>query len=563
MLDVIARSHRGRTCKLLSDSMAISTPFVVQSFDGKSDLPVFIEKGDLRRLWAFGEPVDLDFDLRKSYSSKGRGERRESKKVLLMALPWFDEPISDDIEIVIVTNGFELRRDPRRLIDLVVELREKIGYNRLLGIFGIADPSILSLLIYMGVDVFDDSFVKGAGAMGIETMSEGALITKDDPTGTNVEELLRECNKASRFIEAGRLRELVDQRAPSSPTSVALLRLFDKNGYSYQEEACPVVGSKFTCNTPQSLRRADIARYQSRIAERYSKPSHKRVLLLLPCSAKKPYHTSKSHKAFSSAIHTASHDALVHEVIVTSPLGIVPRELDVFFPADSYDIPVTGEWSFDEKEMIDRMARLIHSQGYDKVVCHLGDDYELVKGLGEMTCTVIDDDGTSFESLKNLDLVLRQVTKGMDVPDYQVDRKESMRSILRFQFGAEVADSLLDGGYVLGKFPYWKIMRDSENGEKTQMGMLTPERQMASLTLEGAECLKDAGLNCVEMTDFEIKGNLFAVGVVSADERIRIGDDVAIILNGKVEAVGVAMMSGREMVQLRRGIAVKVRHKRK
>jgi len=143
--------------------------------------------------------------------------------------------------------------------------------------------------------------------------------------------------------------------------------------------------------------------------------------------------------------------------------------------------------------------------------------------------------------------------------DYPTDRTETIRSVLTFQFGEEIADVLMDDKtFGMGKFPYWKIMRD-----KVQLGMMTAERGMISLTLEGAELLAPTGHHVVEMTDFELKGNLFAVGVVKADPDIRIGDEAIVTLNGKVKAVGVAMMSGREMTELKRGIAVRIRHKSK
>ena len=65
------------------------------------------------------------------------------------------------------------------------------------------------------------------------------------------------------------------------------------------------------------------------------------------------------------------------------------------------------------------------------------------------------------------------------------------------------------------------------------------------------------------MGDFDLSGNLFAVGVSEADSRIRAGDEVAIVRNGELEGVGVAAMSGEEMAQSRRGEAVRVRHKKK
>ena len=152
----------------------------------------------------------------------------------------------------------------------------------------------------------------------------------------------------------------------------------------------------------------------------------------------------------------------------------------------------------------------------------------------------------------------------MEPVDYLVDRNNLARGLLEFQFGKEMADLLMDENtYAIGKFPYWKFIREDpeDRKRKTQIGMMTPERGMVSLTLEGAEILAGAGYATVEIMDFELKGNLFAVGVVKADPRIRIGDEAIIVCDGQVRGVGVAMMCGREMTDLKRGIAVKVRHK--
>ncbi|MBR2093747.1 MAG: queuine tRNA-ribosyltransferase containing PUA domain protein, partial [Candidatus Methanomethylophilaceae archaeon] len=134
------------------------------------------------------------------------------------------------------------------------------------------------------------------------------------------------------------------------------------------------------------------------------------------------------------------------------------------------------------------------------------------------------------------------------------------------QFGKEAADALTDEDtYAIGKFPYWKLIREDhdDRSKKTQLGMMTPERGMMSLTLEGARIVAALGQNTVEVMDFEMKGSLFAVGVVSADPRIRIGDEAIAVCNGEVRGVGVAMMCGREMADLKRGVAVKIRHKLK
>ena len=557
MLDIVARSQRGRVCEYTRGEVSVTTPFMIGS-----EGPVSIRSAEGGRVMDFfGTEVPLESGLLTTASSGMASDAVVKDGVQVVRLPLPDELVVDDsVEMVVVPNAYELRKDPRRIVDAVVRLREACGFGRLLCMLGIGEPSTVALLSYMGVDVFDDSLPRAAGLEHVLLMPEAEVAMGDgDVVGANIDYMVAELAKTRMFIEADRLRELADQRSFSSPSNVALLRIYDQNAYQYAEETCSTVGCRFSCNSTQALRRPDLKRYRDRMGS-YRKPEHKRILLLLPCSAKKPYHISKTHRAFASAIHTAQHDTLVHEVIVTSPLGMVPRELDACYPANSYDIPVTGEWKCEEKAMIRKMVGDLIAQGYDKVICHLGEDYELVEGLAEMECTVVGDP-TSPKSLENLDKALRAAAKGMETVDYLVDRNNLARGLLEFQFGRDIADLLMDGDtYAIGKFPYWKFIREVD-GKKIQMGMMTPERGMVSLTLEGAEVLAKAGYATVEIMDFELKGNLFAVGVVRADPRIRIGDEAVIVCNGEVRGVGVAEMCGREMTDLKRGIAVKVRHK--
>ena len=561
-MDIVARSQRGRVCEYSRDGNVLETPAMIRS---EPEGPVCIAAGEGGRvLRLFGAEVPLESGLLTTASSGMESSSVVKDGVQVVRLPLPEDLVIDDsADVVVVPNAYELRKDPRRIVDIVVRLREAAGFGRLLCMLGIGEPSTVAILSYMGVDLFDDSLPRAAGLERVLLMPEAEVAMGDgDVAGANVDYMEAELAKVRMFIRADRLRELADQRSFSSPSNVALLRLYDQNAYGYAEETCSTVGCRFSCNSTQALRRPDLKRYRDRMRD-YRKPEHKRILLLLPCSAKKPYHISKTHRAFASAIHTAQHDTLVHEVIVTSPLGMVPRELDACYPANSYDIPVTGEWKCEERAMIREMVGSLIQQGYDKVICHLGDDYELVEGLAEMECTVVGDP-TSPKSLENLDKALRAAAKGMEPVDYLVDRNNLARGLLEFQFGRDIADILMDENtYAIGKFPYWKFIREDpeDRKKKTQLGMMTPERGMVSLTLEGAEILAEAGYATVEIMDFELKGNLFAVGVIRADPRIRIGDEAIIVCDGQVRGVGVAMMCGREMTDLKRGIAVKVRHK--
>ena len=563
MLDVVSRSQRGRVCEYRKGDGCIRTPFVLKT--GAAGDTGITAGDDGRTVRILGSSVDVDPRLLTSAASGIPAQPRTRDGITVLRLPVSgDEIVPDDSEVVVVPNAFDVKGDFRRMVDQVMKARKAAGFGRVLVMLGIAEPANLALLSYMGVDVVDDSFCRAAGINGVSLIPEGNVASDEDCSEDNVSELDREAVKVARFIGAGRLRELVDQRSFSSADEVAALRIFDAEGYGYQEECCSTTGCRFSCNTVQALRRPDIARYQKVLSERYVVPSHKKVLLLLPCSAKKPYHTSKTHKLFASAIHTASHDTLVHEVIVTSPLGIVPRELDAMYPANSYDIPVTGEWKCEEKATIRRMLKELLEKGhYEKVVCHLGEDAELVEGLCDGMVETVVGDPVSPKSLENLDKALRDATKGMEPVDYLVDRREAIRSVLSFQFGKDVADAIMDENtYGIGKFPYWKVFReDPENRQKkTQLCMMSPERGMFSLTMDGAEIIAGMGRNIVEMQDFELKGSLFAIGVDKADHGLRIGDEAIVVCGGKVRGVGVAAMCGAEMEQMKRGIAVKMRH---
>jgi len=92
--------------------------------------------------------------------------------------------------------------------------------------------------------------------------------------------------------------------------------------------------------------------------------------------------------------------------------------------------------------------------------------------------------------------------------------------------------------------------------------MITKERGLISLTIDGAKVLAKSGKYWVKIhDDFTLKGSVFAPGVTNADESIRISDEVVVLKNNKLCAVGVAQMNGSEMRESTHGEAVKIRHR--
>lgn len=476
------------------------------------------------------------------------------------------EPMSElKEEVVVLGNAFELRRDARAFADTIVALREAVGVDRLIYAPGLMEPSNLALLAYAGIDLFDSTLPLYQSARGRLLLTEGPMAVEDGPwlaeadgaEAHNLEAAWRELQLVRHMIKVGRLRELVETRANASPWTVAALRLLDLQHYEHQEKRWPVVGPRFYANSKASLFRPDVWRFRRRIMERWRPGPHKKVLLLIPCSAKKPYFTSKSHRMFEEVLLSVPNSCAVQELIITSPLGAVPRELELFYPAAQYDIPVTGNWDCEEIKMIQELVVHAASFGFTKIISHLGSESEFVGEVVDRVDTTQGTGTTSPEALERLRKELQEACEAVDKVPRAVDRVELIRSQARYQFGVE-GEALLDRCTVVGKYPYLKFLRGNK-----QLGMLTPERGMLSLTMDGGEVLLERDLHTVRMGDFDLTGNLFAVGVTGADDRIRAGDEVAIVRNGELEGVGVAAMSGEEMVQSRRGEAVRVRHKRK
>ncbi|UCE74457.1 MAG: DUF5591 domain-containing protein, partial [Methanomassiliicoccales archaeon] len=356
-------------------------------------------------------------------------------------------------------------------------------------------------------------------------------------------------------IRSGGLRELVESRVRSEPQMVSILRILDTHHYSFLEKYFPVTGGQMIASSNESLTRPEIVRFRERIKERYKKLPHPKILLLLPCSAKKPYSFSRTHKAIRKAVSDCGNKSAVHEVVITSPLGIVPRELELFYPAQQYDIPVTRSWSEDEISMIgEGILEFLKTNKYDNMVVHLPSDYGFVRNfLSEFTSTC-SEEPTSASSLQKLTEVLSELARSYGKLKGEKRLWEAVMSFARFQFG-NAADALMVGAKIKGRYPNLRIFKDEK-----QLGMLVGARGMISLTLEGGKILANEKVYWVKIDDFKPIGNIFAVGVLDADKNIRIGDDVVVLRNKDLVGVGVAVMGFEEMINSNRGEAVRIRH---
>src|SRR5438552_11464174 len=446
-----------------------------------------------------------------------------------------------------LSNGPEFERSPREFVAAVRRVREILGPAKVLAVTGLATPSNLSVLVYAGIDVVDSSRMRLDSARGLFHTADGtvpiadadrdacgcpACAAAEDLQAHNDRALYREMLLIRNHLVHGRLRELVERRLANAPWNTAVIRHLDLRGYDLVESYTSVAGGEMLAYAPESLARPEIIRFRRRIRERYAKPPSTSVLLLLPCSARKPYSTSRSHRRFRDAVLASANPAAVHEVIVTSPLGLIPRELERFYPAGAYDIPVTGDWSRDEAAVVaDDLEAFVESNRYDSVVAHLGAEGPIVHRVLPEAFLSSKDRPTSDDSLVALTRTLDQVVGSYGPVARGARFAEDLSTIARFQFG-DAGKALVSGATFRGRFPDVRVLRQG-----TQVAMHTG-RGLLSLTLAGGEILSKADAYWVDIEDFHPVGNIFAVGARDASPEIRPGDEVAVRHGGEVRAVG-------------------------
>jgi archaeosine synthase alpha-subunit len=362
---------------------------------------------------------------------------------------------------------------------------------------------------------------------------------------------------AANEINAGTLREFVESRMRAYPWLVAALRNLDREFFEPMEALTPIWKQRLHALSHESLNRPEVRRWVERLRTRYRPPPSASVLLLVPCSARKPYSLSRTQRSIDRCLMGIRPAFAVHRAVVTSPLGIVPQELERVFPAAHYDIPVTGDWIAEEVRRVeDQVKALTASHHYRAVVSLVGDDLpELATSIPRtVECAA---KGRPWDEA--LGLAARAVSEGL-AGEKDVDPRrrtlEDLSSIGRFQFGPAAAEALFEGATARGRYPWSRVFVGKE-----QIAMHVPDRGRLALTLGGATRVAAAGAYRVEIGPFELKGDLFAVGVKAADPEIRIGDSVAVVREGEVVAAGFARMAGHEMLAMHRGSAVDIRHK--
>ena len=491
-------------------------------------------------------------------------------------------------ELYVLGAAKQLENRARELVDSIIRLKENTRADSLLYTPALATPENLAMLLYLGVDLVDetlpiikgyqDIYLTNSGEFHLDrlhefpcacpvcsskTPQEMLKLSKKDRAGLmaqhNSLKLGEELRNVREHIRSGSLREYVERQSRARPWLTAALRLIDVQ-YDFLEKRTPILRSNtLYANTSESLNRVEIIRFAERVLERYTAPDLD-TLVLLPCSAKKPYSISLSHQKFINAL--GKYRKFVHEVIITSPMGVVPRELELMYPAAHYDTPVTGHWDLEERAWVGGcLRRYLQKNNYKNIVAHVHGAYReicesVANELGLEFIYTADTGVTSHESLNNLEMAVSGL-ENIKKRTAEQGKLDLIRATADYQFGKGAGDLLVPQDAIIrAPFPKFQLFAGK------QLATLIPQYGALALTIDGGMQLRDHPYYQVKIGDFIPHSSILAPGILDADPQIRPNDEV-IVVGERFLGVGRANMSGWEMKGCGKGMAVELRHSKK
>ena len=473
----------------------------------------------------------------------------------ILPLTWqrilYDSQLLDESyqpQIVVLLDALQLSNRPKDFTKAIFEIRTRYP-GALIWCPGISGPDNLAVLTWLGIDLHDLTRSRQANSSGIILSNSGPRNIdhrlEENPTMDEQICMWKDEIAAVRSaIVSGNLRDLVEKRALNSPRTVEHLRfhdnlVFDSGNVPLERNVSK--GRVLRCNSLTALESPLIRDWNEKVIDVYEPPSFARkILVLLPCSQRKPYRTSKSHRKYISALRNLP----VNQVMVTSPLGLVPRELEMQWPAKYYDIPVTGDWNLLEISNIRNMVgKLVNKVGYKFVINHTRINLDDLNVSAKIIDSSYEDEGlTSKSSLDNLSKIAKSAVAecgGVSIRQHENVMAE-FRCISNWLFGS---DSWLNECKLSGRPPNWILRSEGE-----QVAIWNCDVARFSFSKYAIEKFGDKlGLPKVNIvTNSKWKGDIFSSMVKDFDTNIRSGDTILVYSNDEIIGSAISIVPSWE-----------------
>ncbi len=474
----------------------------------------------------------------------------------------------------------------RKILDTIVKIKSNLDNNSVLMASGKIVPSQYPFLIYLGIDLINASYMLYLSSENFYDTTEYLLpiykvndfpcscfacksdlkkIKQEKYSGEKLELLCLHniisaknfVNKVKQYLRTEDFRNFLEKAVLNDLNLISALKILDRNYYNILKYETPITQQNkiIKCIGVSSYHRPDFREFRERLINTFTPESWTRLIIIYPCSSKKPYSESKSHKAFQKVMRKFPEFPDFQEIILTSPLGAIPRQFENVYPVSSYDISVTGFWDTEEVNITANMLLKI-LQKYNTeipIICHLkGKGYQRVikkvsKSLDhDIYFTEAKEGLITKDSLNSLYNKIKELkdkyhpkeSLSANDPNHKTWNRKLIK-ILDYQFGAGTGMMLINNNIKIKKDNKGNKLEISDSRSKEVIGHFYFDSGQIKLTLDGAKRLFP--LSKIEkqlVFDGDvIKGStLFRPGIIEYSTDLK-PKDIVLILNKKKENV--------------------------
>lgn len=498
---------------------------------------------------------------------------------------------NENVKLLNLIDFFDAHTNFRKIVEQIVDIKQNLDNNLVLMASGRIVPKYFPILVYLGIDLIDSSYLLYLSSENFYDTIEylypiykvkyfpcSCLACKEKLKNLqnlkySNEKLDYLClhnlitaknymNKIKQYLRVDDFRAFVEKSSFDDILIISILKILDRQYFNLIRFETPIVESFFPikCFGPSSYYRPDFQQFRERVIQHFSPEPWTKLIIIFPCSSKKPYSKSKSHKKFHDILRKFPDFPDFQEIILTSPLGAIPRQLEDIYPVNSYDISVTGFWDNEEVKLASEMLKEIIKK-YDKnvpIICHIkGKGYKeiILKAMSQLPhkiyFTDVNKSLISFDSLKALEENIRNLKSNLKLESKPKDiffSKTWIRKLIKitdYQFGLDMGIKIFSHGV--------KIKQDKRSGNlniidsinKKLLGRFLVNTGQIEFTLNGAELLFPGcskSNNLVFNGDLIDGNTLFRPGIIEFSPNLIPNNYVLILDKAKKRIIGLAKL---------------------
>lgn len=228
----------------------------IKSHDGPARLgkmdekitPMLIDYKEIEKVNNIATPFKIQKEIAQENTEKtielAKQEENKEKIAVIQGSQYSDIRINCAKQLekegytkLMFANADELLRNPKDLLDIIIQTRENIQPTTAL-YFPFAPTPIIPILTYIGIDIFDNSRAiyeaKNNNLMTTDNIYPYELYQiTDNLEEENIKQVQFTLKEVQENIKNKTLRNLTEQKATTSPMAMTLHRLLDKNYYEY------------------------------------------------------------------------------------------------------------------------------------------------------------------------------------------------------------------------------------------------------------------------------------------------------------------------------------------